>query len=74
MLLTATFDMTTIKGLTYGTSIIGGEIKTAVKLQRYWGLRIRRLLHRHIEYGRGLIQIHTVSVSSVTGSDGQNRP
>lgn len=32
------FDMTTIKGLTYGTSIIGGEIKTAVKTSTVLGV------------------------------------
>jgi len=33
------FDMTTIKGLTYGTSIIEGEIKTAVKSSTVLGIR-----------------------------------
>ncbi|HWR61829.1 MAG TPA: phosphodiester glycosidase family protein [Clostridia bacterium] len=32
------FDMTTIKGLTYGTSIIGGEIRTAVKSSTVLGI------------------------------------
>ena len=32
------FDMTTIKGLTYGTSIIEGEIKTAVKTSTVLGI------------------------------------
>ncbi len=32
------FDMTTIKGLTYGTSIIKGEIKTAVKTSTVLGI------------------------------------
>lgn len=32
------FDMTTIKGLTFGTSIIGGEIKTAVKTSTVLGV------------------------------------
>ncbi len=32
------FDMTTIKGLTYGTSIINGEIKTAVKTSTVLGI------------------------------------
>ena len=32
------FDMTTIKGLTYGTSIIDGEIKTAVKTSTVLGI------------------------------------
>jgi len=32
------FDMTTIKGLTYGTSIIEGEIKTAVKTSTILGI------------------------------------
>ena len=33
------FDMTTIKGLTYGTSIIAGEIKTAVKSSTVLGIK-----------------------------------
>ncbi|MHB1392125.1 MAG: phosphodiester glycosidase family protein [Clostridia bacterium] len=32
------FDMTTIKGLTYGTSIVKGEIKTAVKTSTVLGI------------------------------------
>ncbi len=32
------FDMTTIKGLTYGTSIINGEIRTAVKSSTILGI------------------------------------
>ncbi|HYE82620.1 MAG TPA: phosphodiester glycosidase family protein [Clostridia bacterium] len=32
------FDMTTIKGLTYGTSIINGEIRTAVKTSTVLGI------------------------------------
>jgi len=32
------FDMTTIKGLTYGTSIINGEIRTAVKSSTVLGI------------------------------------
>jgi len=32
------FDMTTIKGLTYGTSIISGEIRTAVKSSTVLGI------------------------------------
>lgn len=32
------FDMTTVKGLTYGTSIIDGEVKTAVKSSTVLGI------------------------------------
>lgn len=32
------FDMTTVKGLTYGTSIINGEIRTAVKASTILGI------------------------------------
>jgi len=32
------FDMTTVKGLTYGTSIIDGEVKTAVKTSTVLGI------------------------------------